>query len=44
MKLIKEWREAWKFTSVQTTLLLAAMSGAYARCNLQHFTTLTKAQ
>lgn len=30
MKLIKEWREAWKFSSVQTQLISALVSVIYA--------------
>ena len=30
MKLIKQWREGWKLSSIQTTLLLALLSGTYA--------------
>lgn len=30
MKLIKEWREAWKFSSVQTALILAVANGLFA--------------
>ena len=29
MTLIKNWREAWKFTSVQSALILAAVSGLF---------------
>lgn len=30
MKLIDNWKEAWKFNSVQTAVLIAALSGLYA--------------
>lgn len=30
MKLIKEWREAWRFTSVQTALILAIANALFA--------------
>lgn len=29
MKLIKEWREAWKFGSVQTALILAVANAVF---------------
>jgi hypothetical protein len=29
MTLIQNWQSAWKFTSVQSTLLLAALSGLF---------------
>ena len=30
MKLIDNWRQSWRFTSVQTALILAAANGAFA--------------
>lgn len=30
MKLIKEWRESWKFSSVQVALLTSILSAVYA--------------
>lgn len=30
MKLIDNWAKAWKFTSVQTALIIAAVSALYA--------------
>jgi hypothetical protein len=30
MKLIQNWKQAWRFTSVQTALILAAASGLFA--------------
>jgi hypothetical protein len=30
MKLIDNWTKAWRFTSVQTALIIAAVSGLYA--------------
>lgn len=29
MTLIKNWRDAWKFTSVQSALILATVSGLF---------------
>jgi hypothetical protein len=30
MKLITNWKQAWKFTSVQTALILAVANGLFA--------------
>jgi hypothetical protein len=30
MKLISNWKQSWKFTSVQTALILAAANGLFA--------------
>lgn len=30
MKLINDWAKAWKFTSVQTALIIAVVSALYA--------------
>lgn len=30
MQLIKDWRQAWKFTSVQSALILAVANGCFA--------------
>lgn len=30
MKLVSNWKQSWRFTSVQTALILAAVNGLFA--------------